>query len=148
MDQELIGRCSNFQGLNEDLKNAVLAQEHFIEQMMKLYADNFEKQHINRILGSDWKVEEFNEVFFTIVNNEHATLKIEFNAFGEIWVDTIKLFAYEPISFKEGSYINELKAIVKLYENNEELKEFLCKFIEAIDPMFESLRIYKSATLI
>lgn len=145
MDQELIDRFTDFQGLSEDLKNATLAQEHFIEHMIKFYAGDFEKQHIKRILGSDWKVEEFNEAFFTIVNSEQTTLKIEFDAFGEVWVDPIKLFAYEPISFRDGSYINELKAIVKLYENKEELKEFLSKFIEAIDPMFESLRIYKSA---
>jgi argonaute-like protein implicated in RNA metabolism and viral defense len=113
--------------------------------MIKLYSNDFEKRYIKRILGKNWEVEEFNETFFTIVDDEKSTVKVEFDTFGEIWVDTINLFMYEPIYFRDGSYINELKAIIKLYENKEDLKEFICKFIQAMDPMYESIRILKMA---
>ena len=113
--------------------------------MYKLYSDDFEKRYIKRILGKNWEVEEFNEAFFTIIDNEKSTVKIEFNTFGDIWVDTINLFLYEPIYFRDGSYINELKAIIKLYEHKEDLKEFICKFIQTMDPMYESVRILKMA---
>jgi hypothetical protein len=79
------------------------------------------------------------------VDDEKSTVKVDFDTFGEIWVDTINLFMYEPIYFRDGSYINELKAIIKLYENKEDLKEFICKFIQAMDPMYESIRILKMA---
>lgn len=146
MDQELVEKYPKLQGLtNENINKAIEGHELLIQEMMKLYSDDFDKRYIKRFLGKNWEIEEFNEAFFTIIDDKKSTVKIEFDAFGEVWVDPIKLFAYEPISFRDGSYINELKAIIKLYENKEELKEFLSKFIEAIDPMFESLRIYKSA---
>lgn len=130
---------------NESLNKSIELQESFIQEMMKLYSDDFEKRYIKRILGKNWEVEEFNEAFFTIIDDKKSTVKVEFDTFGEIWVDTINLFMYEPIYFRDGSYINELKAIIKLYENKEDLKEFICKFIQAIDPMFESVRILKNA---
>lgn len=146
MDQELVEKYPKLQGLtNENINKAIEGHELLIQEMMKLYSDDFEKRYIKRFLGKNWEIEEFNEAFFTIIDDKKSTVKIEFDAFGEIWVDTINLFLYEPISFRDGSYINELKAIITLYEHKDELKEFLSKFIEAIDPMFESLRIYKSA---
>lgn len=146
MDQELVEKYPKLQGLtNENINKAIEGHELLIQEMLKLYSDDFEKRYIKRFLGKNWEIEEFNEAFFTIIDDNKSTVKIEFDAFGEIWVDTINLFLYEPISFRDGSYINELKAIITLYEHKDELKEFLSKFIEAIDPMFESLRIYKSA---
>lgn len=130
---------------NESLNKSIEYQESLIQEMINLYSDDFEKRYIKRILGKNWEIEEFNEAFFTIIDDKKSTVKIEFDTFGEIWVDTINLFLYEPIYFKNGSYINELKAIVKLYEHKEDLKEFICKFIQAIDPMFESIRILKMA---
>lgn len=123
---------------NESINKSIEYQESLIQETIKLYLNDFEKRYIKRILGKNWEVEEFNEAFFTIIDNEKSTVKIEFNTFGDIWVDTINLFMYEPIYFKDDSYINELKAIIKLYEHKENLKEFICKFIQAIDPMFES----------
>lgn len=146
MDQELVEKYPKLQGLtNENINKAIEGHELLIQEMLKLYSDDFEKRYIKRFLGKNWEIEEFNEAFFTIIDDNKSTVKIEFDAFGEIWVDTINLFLYEPIYFRDGSYINELKAIITLYEHKDELKEFLSKFIEAIDPMFESLRIYKSA---
>ena len=130
---------------NESINKSIEYQESLIQEMMKLYSDDFEKRYIKRILGKNWEVEELNEAFFTIIDDKQSTLKVEFDTFGEIWVDTINLFLYEPIYFRDGSYINELKAIIKLYENKEDLKEFICEFIQAIDPMFESVRILKMA---
>lgn len=130
---------------NESLNKSIEYQESLIQEMMKLYSDDFEKRYIKRILGKNWEIEEFNEAFFTIIDDKKSTVKIEFDTFGEIWVDTINLFLYEPIYFRNGFYINELKAIIKLYEYKEDLKEFICKFIQAIDPMFESIRILKMA---
>ena len=130
---------------NENLNKSIECHEKLIQEMINLYSDDFEKRYIKRILGKNWKLEEFNEAFFTIVDDKNTNVKFEFSAFGEIWVDTINLFLYEPIYFKDGSYIDELKAIIKLYEHKEDLKEFICKFIEAIDPMFESVRILKTA---
>ena len=130
---------------NENLNKSIKYQESLIQEMYKLYSDDFEKRYIKRILGKNWEIEEFNEAFFTIIDDKKSTVKIEFDTFGEIWVDTINLFLYEPISFRDGSYINELKAIIKLYEHKEDLKEFICKFIQAIDTMFERGRILKMA---
>lgn len=130
---------------NESLNKSIELQESFIQEMMKICSDDFEKRYIKRILGKNWEVKEFNEAFFTIIDDKKSTVKVEFDTFGEIWVDTINLFMYEPIYFRDGSYINELKAIIKLYENKEDLKEFICKFIQSIDPMFESVRILKNA---
>lgn len=146
MNQELVEKYPKLQGMtNESINKSIEGHEKLIQEMYKLYSDDFEKRYIKRILGKNWEIEEFNEAFFTIIDDKKSTVKIEFDAFGEIWVDTINLFLYEPIYFRDGSYINELKAIITLYEHKDELKEFLSKFIEAIDPMFESLRIYKSA---
>ena len=78
----------------------------------------------------------------------YASIRIPQSAFSvtsKSPLDTINLFLYEPIYFRDGSYINELKAIIKLYEHKEDLKEFICKFIQALDPMFESVRILKTA---
>lgn len=130
---------------NESLNKSIQYQESLIQEMIKLYSDDFEKRYIKRILGKNWKIEEFNETSFTIIDDKKSTVKVEFDAFGETWVDTIDLFGYTPIFFKDGSYINELKAIIKLYEHKEDLKDFICKFIQAIDPMFESVRILKTA---
>ena len=146
MNTDLAEQYPKLQGMtNENLNKSIEYQETLIQEMIKLYSDDFEKRYIKRILGKNWKLEEFNEAFFTIVDDKNTNVKFEFSAFGEIWVDTINLFLYEPIYFKDGSYIDELKAIIKLYERKEDLKEFICKFIEAIDPMFESVRILKTA---
>lgn len=130
---------------NESLNKSIQYQESLIQEMIKLYSDDFEKRYIKRILGKNWKIEEFNETSFTVIDDKKSTIKVEFDAFGETWVDTVDLFGYTPIFFKDGSYINELKAIIKLYEHKEDLKDFICKFIQAIDPMFESVRILKTA---
>ena len=146
MNQELVEKYPKLQGMtNENLNKSIECHEKLIQEMINLYSDDFEKRYIKRILGKNWKLEEFNEAFFTIVDDKNTNVKFEFSAFGEIWVDTINLFLYEPIYFKDGSYIDELKTIIKLYEHNEDLKEFICKFIQAIDPMFESVRILKTA---
>lgn len=146
MNTDLAEQYPKLQGMtNENLNKSIECHEKLIQEMTKLYSDDFEKRYIKRILGKNWKLEEFNEAFFTIVDDKNTNVKFEFSAFGEIWVDTINLFLYEPIYFKDGSYIDELKAIIKLYERKEDLKEFICKFIEAIDPMFESVRILKTA---
>lgn len=146
MNQELVEKYPKLQGMtNESLNKSIEYQETLIREMTELYANDFEKRYIKRILGKNWKIEEFNETFFKIIDDEKSTVKVEFNTFGEIWVDTIDLFGYIPIVFKDGSYINELKAIIKLYEQKEDLKEFICKFIQVIDPMFESIRILKTA---
>ena len=146
MNQELVEKYPKLQDMtNESLNKSIELQESFIQETMKLCSGDFEKRYIKRILGKNWEIEEFNEAFFTIIDDKKSTVKVEFNTFGDIWVDTINLFLYEPISFRDGSYINELKAIVKLYEHKEDLKEFICKFIQTIDPMFESVRILKTA---
>ena len=146
MNTDLAEQYPKLQGMtNENLNKSIECHEKLIQEMTKLYSDDFEKRYIKRILGKNWKLEEFNEAFFTIVDDKNTNVKFEFSAFGEIWVDTINLFLYEPIYFKDGSYIDELKTIIKLYEHNEDLKEFICKFIQAIDPMFESVRILKTA---
>lgn len=146
MNTDLTEQYPKLQGMtNENLNKSIECHEKLIQEMIKLYSDDFEKRYIKRILGKNWKLEEFNEAFFTIVDDKNTNVKFEFSAFGDIWVDTINLFLYEPIYFRDGSYINELKAIIKLYEHKEDLKEFICKFIQAIDPMFESVRILKTA---
>lgn len=146
MNQELVEKYPKLQGMtNESINKSIEYQESLIQEMFKLYSNDFEKRYIKRILGKNWEIEEFNEAFFTIIDDKKSTVKIEFDTFGEIWVDTINLFLYEPISFRYGSYINELKAVIKLYEHKEDLKEFICEFVEAIDPMFESVRILKTA---
>ena len=146
MNQELVEKYPKLQGMtNESINKSIECHEKLIQEMYKLYSDDFEKRYIKRILGKNWEVEEFNEAFFTIIDDKKSTVKVEFDTFGEIWVDTINLFLYEPIYFRDGSYINELKAIIKLYEHKEDLKEFICKFIQAIDPMYESVRILKLA---
>ena len=146
MNQELFEKYPSLQGMtDENINKSIECHELLIQKMLKLYSDDFEKRYIKRILGKNWKIEEFNETFFTIVDDKNTNVKFEFNTFGEIWVDTINLFLYEPIHFRNGSYIDELKAIIKLYEHREDLKEFICKFIQAIDPMFESVRILKTA---
>ena len=146
MNQELAEKYPKLQGMtNESINKSIECHETLIQEMFKLYSDDFEKRYIKRILGKNWEIEEFNEAFFTIIDEKKNNVKIEFNTFGDIWVDTINLFLYEPIYFRDGSYIEELKAIIKLYERKEDLKEFICKFIQAIDPMFESVRILKTA---
>ena len=146
MNQELVEKYPSLQGMtNENINKSIECHELLIQEMYKLYSNDFEKRYIKRILGKNWEIKEFNEAFFTIIDNEKSTVKIEFNTFGDIWVDTINLFLYEPIYFRNGSYINELKAIIKLYEYKEDLKKFICKFIQALDPMFESVRILKTA---
>ena len=146
MKEDLVEKYPILQGVtNDNLIKSIECHETLIQEMIKLYSDDFEKRYIKRILGKNWEIEEFNEAFFTIIDDKKSTVKIEFDTFGEIWVDTINLFLYEPISFRYGSYINELKAIIKLYEHKEDLKEFICKFIQTMDPMFESVRILKTA---
>lgn len=146
MNQELVEKYPSLQGMtDENINKSIECHELLIQKMMKLYSDDFEKRYIKRILGKNWEIEEFNEAFFTIIDDKKNNVKIEFSVFGDIWVDTVNLFLYEPIYFKDGSYIDELKAIIKLYEHQEDLKEFICKFIQAIDPMFESVRILKTA---
>lgn len=146
MNQELVEKYPSLQGMtDENINKSIECHKLLIQKMMKLYSDDFEKRYIKRILGKNWEIEEFNEAFFTIIDDKKNNVKIEFNTFGDIWVDTVDLFLYEPIYFRDDSHIDELKAIIKLYERKEDLKEFICKFIEAIDPMFESVRILKTA---
>ena len=146
MNKELIEKYPKLQGMTtESINKSIECHETLIQEMIKLYSDDFEKRYIKRILGKNWKLEEFNEAFFTIIDDKNTNVKFEFDTFGDIWVDTINLFLYEPIYFKDGSYIDELKTIIKLYERKEDLKEFICKFIQAIDPMYESVRILKTA---
>jgi hypothetical protein len=146
MNQELVEKYPKLQGMtNESLNKSIKLQESFIQETMKLYSDDFEKRYIKRILGKNWEIESFSYSEFIIKDDNDIELKLEYDNEGNITIDTLDLFMYSPIAFKDGFFIDELKAIIKLYEHKEDLKEFICKFIQAIDPMFESVRILKTA---
>jgi hypothetical protein len=72
-------------------------------------------------------------------------IRIDFDKDGNITIDLHDIFEWTPLSFEDEDDVTILKAIIKLYENRYDIQEFLCKFIQAIDPMFESVRILKTA---
>ena len=146
MNQELVEKYPKLQGMtNESLNKSIELQESFIQETMKLCSDDFEKRYIKRILGKNWKIESFSYGEFIIKDDNDTELKLEYDNDGNITIDTLDLFMYSPIAFKDGFFIDELKNIIKLYENRYDIQEFLCKFIKTIDPMFESVRILKTA---
>jgi hypothetical protein len=146
MNQELVEKYPKLQGMtNESLNKSIELQESFIQETMKLCSDDFEKRYIKRILGKNWEIESFSYGEFIIKDDNDIELKLEYDNEGNITIDTLDLFMYSPIAFKDGFFIDELKTIIKLYENRFEIQEFICKFIETIEPMYESVRILKMA---
>ena len=130
---------------NESINKSIECQESLIQEMIKLYSDDFEKRYIKRILGKNWKIESFIDGEFVIKDDKNTELKVEYDNDGNLSIDTLNLFMFSPIFFSDGVYIEELKTIIKLYENRFDIQEFICKFIEAIEPMYESVRILKTA---
>lgn len=146
MNQELVEKYPKLQGMtNESLNKSIELQESFIQEMMKLYSDDFEKRYIKRILGKNWNIESFIDGEFVVKDDKNTELKIEYDNDGNLSVDTLNLFGFSPIFFSDGFFIDELKTIITLYENRFDIQEFICKFIEAIEPMYESVRILKMA---
>ncbi len=146
MNQELVEKYPKLQGMtNESLNKSIELQESFIQEMMKLCSDDFEKRYIKRILGKNWKIESFIDGEFVIKDDKNTELKVEYDNDGNLSIDTLNLFMFSPIFFSDGVYIEELKTIIKLYENRFDIQEFICKFIETIEPMYESVRILKMA---
>lgn len=146
MNQELVEKYPKLQGMtNENINKSIECHEKLIQEMMKLYSDDFEKRYIKRILGKNWKIESFIDGEFVVKDDKNTELKIEYDNDGNLSIDTLNLFGFSPIFFSDGFYIDELKTIIKLYENRFDIQEFICKFIEAIEPMYESVRILKMA---
>jgi hypothetical protein len=146
MNQELVEKYPKLQGMtNENLNKSIEYQETLIQEMIKLYSDDFEKRYIKRILGKNWKIESFIDGEFVIKDDKNTELKVEYDNDGNLSIDTLNLFMFSPIFFSDGVYIEELKTIIKLYENRFDIQEFICKFIETIEPMYESVRILKTA---
>ena len=68
MNPELVEKYPKLQGMtNESLNKSIEYQESLIREMAELYANDFDKRYIKRILGKNWKIEEFNEAFFKII---------------------------------------------------------------------------------
>lgn len=146
MNQELVEKYPKLQGMtNESVNKSIECHEKLIQEMMKLYSDDFEKRYIKRILGKNWKIESFIDGEFVIKDDKNTELKVEYDNDGNLSIDTLNLFMFSPIFFSDGVYIEELKTIIKLYENRFDIQEFICKFIETIEPMYESVRILKMA---
>ena len=146
MNQELVEKYPKLQGMtNESLNKSIECHEKLIQEMMKLYSDDFEKRYIKRILGKNWKIESFIDGEFVVKDDKNTELKIEYDNDGNLSIDTLNLFGFSPIFFSDGFFIDELKTIITLYENRFDIQEFICKFIEAIEPMYESVRILKMA---
>lgn len=146
MNPELVEKYPKLQGMtNESINKSIEGHKSLIQQMMKLYSDDFEKRYIKRFLGKNWKIESFSYGEFVIKDDNDTELKLEYDNEGNLSIDTLDLFMYSPIAFKDGFFIDELKTIIKLYENRYDIQEFLCKFIKTIDPMYESIRVLKLA---
>ncbi len=131
--------------INENINKSIECHEKLIQEMMKLYSDDFEKRYIKRILGENWLLESLEDGIFIIKDDKNTELKIEYDSDGNLEINTLDLFMYSPISFKDDSFMDELKIIVKLYENRYNIQVFLCNLIKAIKPMYESIRILKTA---
>lgn len=146
MNQELVEKYPKLQGMtNESINKSIEGHELLIQEMIKLYSDDFEKRYIKRILGKNWKIESFIDGEFVVKDDKNTELKVEYDNDGNLSIDTLNLFGFSPIFFSDGFFIDELKTIIKLYENRFDIQEFICKFIQAIDPMYESVRILKTA---
>lgn len=146
MNQELVEKYPKLQGMtNESVNKSIECHELLIQEMIKLYSDDFEKRYIKRILGKNWKIESFIDGEFVIKDDKNTELKVEYDNDGNLSIDTLNLFGFSPIFFNDGFFIDELKTIIKLHENRFDIQEFICKFIQAIDPMYESVRILKLA---
>ena len=146
MNQELVEKYPSLQGMtDENINKSIECHELLIQKMMKLYSDDFEKRYIKRILGKNWKIESFIDGEFVVKDDKNTELKVEYDNDGNLSIDTLNLFGFSPIFFSDGFFIDELKTIIKLYENRFDIQEFICKFIQAIDPMYESVRILKTA---
>ena len=130
---------------NESINKSIEYQESLIQEMIELYSNDFEKRYIKRILGKNWKIESFIDGEFVVKDDKNTELKIEYDNDGNLSVDTLNLFGFSSVFFSDGFFIDELKTIIKLYENRFDIQEFICKFIEAIEPMYESVRILKMA---
>jgi len=145
MNQELVEKYPKLQGMtNETINKSIECQELLIQEMLKLYSDDFEKRYIKRFLGKNWKIEFFSYGEFIIKDDKNTEI-IMYDSDGNLEINILDLFTSSPISFKDGSFIDELKIIIKLYENRYDIQEFLCKFIKTIEPMYESVRILKMA---
>ena len=146
MNQELVEKYPKLQGLtNENINKSIECHEKLIQEMMNLCSDDFEKRYIKRFLGKNWKIESFIDGEFVIKDDKNTELKIEYDNDGNLSIDTLNLFGFSPIFFSDGFFIDELKTIITLYENRFDIQEFICKFIETIEPMYESVRILKMA---
>lgn len=146
MNQELVEKYPKLQGMtNESINKSIEYHEILIKEMMELYSNDFEKRYIKRILGKNWKIESFIDGEFVVKDDKNTELKLEYDNDGNLSIDTLNLFGFSPIFFSDGFYIDELKTIIKLYENRFDIQEFICKFIEAIEPMYESIRVLKLA---
>ena len=145
MNQELVEKYPKLQGMtNETINKSIECQELLIQEMLKLYSDDFEKRYIKRFLGKNWKIEFFSYGEFIIKDDKNTEI-IMYDSDGNLEINILDLFTSSPISFKDGSFIDELKIIIKLYENRYDIQEFLCKFIKTIEPTYESVRILKMA---
>ena len=146
MNQNLVEKYPSLQGMtDENINKSIECHEKLIQEMMKLYSDDFDKRYIKRILGKNWKIESFIDGEFVVKDDKNTELKVEYDNDGNLSIDTLNLFGFSPIFFSDGFFIDELKTIIKLYENRFDIQEFICKFIQAIDPMYESVRILKTA---
>ena len=148
MYQEIAEKYQKLQGMTTAnyLNKSIECHESLIKEMTKLNSYDFDKRYIKRILGKNWEIESFEARIFTIKDDKGTELKLEYDNEGNLAIDTLSLLAYSPIFFKEdGSFIDELKAIINLWENRCDIQEFLCKFIKTIEPMCESVRILKTA---
>ena len=133
---------------NESLNKSIEIQESLIQEMIKLYSDDFNKRIIKKIFQKEWEIDIFNDEFFfitTTYREDRLGIRIDFDKDGNITIDLHDIFEWTPLSFEDEDDVTILKAIIKLYENKYDIQEFLCKFIQAIDPMFESVRILKTA---
>lgn len=146
MNPELVEKYPKLQGMtNESINKSIEGHKLLIQEMMKLYSDDFEKRYIKRFLGKNWKIESFIDGEFVIKDDNNTELKIEYDNDGNLSIDTLNLFGFSPIFFSDGFFIDELKTIITLYENRFDIQEFICKFIKTIEPMYESVRILKMA---
>ena len=118
--------------------------EMLIAELTALYSKDFDKI-IKNIFNNDWTLDVLTDEFFTIKNINCYPIKVDFDENGYLQIDPFDIFGYSPITFEDSSDIDALKVIIKLYENKDSINEFLCKFMRSLLPMFESVRILKTA---
>lgn len=133
---------------NESINKSIERHESMIQEMIKLYSDDFNKRIIKKIFQKEWEINIFNDEFFfitTTYREDRLGIRIDFDEDGNITIDLHDIFEWTPLSFEDEDDVTILKAIIKLYEHKEYIKEFLNNFIKSIKPMYESIRILKTA---